>query len=65
MINFQLPKRQKIAIWFVLSAFFAYSNYLLLVLRTNPEIGYANSYLDNSISLLLSSNVLDILKFDQ
>lgn len=65
MINFQLPKRQKIIIWFVLSAFFAYSNYLLLVLRTNPEIGYANSYLDNSISLLLSSNVLDIINFEQ
>lgn len=58
-----MPKKQKIFVWLFLVVFFAYSNYMLLMLRTDKEIGYANSYMDNSISDVITSSWVDYLRF--
>jgi hypothetical protein len=64
VLNVLMPKRQKVLIWLFLVLFFGYSNFLLLSLRTDNAMGYANSYLDNSFIKLFTYNVSDILKFN-
>lgn len=63
ILNVDLVKKQKIVLWLFFVAFFAYSNLLLLQLRTTADIGYANSYMNNSVVDLITSNWVDYLTF--
>jgi len=63
ILKSQIKKNQKYGIAFIAICFFTFSNFKLLMVQTSTESNYANSYFDNSIGNLLTSNVYEFLSF--
>ncbi|WP_158559339.1 EpsG family protein [Deminuibacter soli] len=63
LLSTKIARDQKYFLVLLISAFFTYSNFKLLSVQTSEDVNYANSYFNNSLLNMVTSNVIDFLSF--
>jgi len=63
LFNIRIAKNERVLILLLVLSFYVYSNFKLLAVEAVPGADYANSYMNNDIQKLLSSNVVQYFNF--
>ena len=63
LFNVRIARNERVLLVLAVLSFYIYSNFKLLSVETVPGADYANSYMNNDVVKILSSNIVQFLQY--